>query len=54
MAKQSSSSKHSAPVEMTEEEVRAAREGRGTHKLPAAYDRKKKDRPAKDTATKKG
>jgi hypothetical protein len=54
MAKKSSSSKHTAPVEMTEEEVRAAREGRGTHKLPEPDDRRKKSRLAKISSTKKG
>ena len=29
-----SAPKHSAPKELTEEEVRAARKGKGTHKLP--------------------
>jgi hypothetical protein len=32
---------HSAPVELTEEQVRAAREGKGTHCLPEAGSRPK-------------
>jgi hypothetical protein len=39
MAKKSTASKQSprkqsAPIELTEDEVRAAREGKGTHELP--------------------
>jgi len=33
-ASKQSQPKHSGPIELTEEEVRAAREGKGTHELP--------------------
>ncbi len=36
MAKKGQAPKPSAPLDLTEEEVRAARDGRGTHKLPEA------------------
>jgi hypothetical protein len=46
---------HSAPVEMTEEQVRAARAGKGTHCLPEKEsprdersEKKAKDKKAKD------
>jgi hypothetical protein len=33
--------KHSAPIEMTEQEVRAARQGKGIHKLPGEESRQR-------------
>jgi hypothetical protein len=43
-----SAPKHTAPIELTQEEVRAAQKGRGTHKLP----RERRDYSSVETASK--
>jgi len=53
MAKKNPAPKHSAPVDLTEEEVRAAREGKGTHRLPEAGSRGKGSYPVKPARTQK-
>jgi hypothetical protein len=43
-----SAPKHTAPIELTQEEVRAAQKGRGTHKLPG----ERRDYSSVETASK--
>jgi len=53
MAKRDSAPKHSAPVELTEEEVRAAREGKGEHTLMERRDQQREYPPVKRGRAKK-
>jgi hypothetical protein len=53
MAKRESALKHSAPVELTEAEVRAARAGKGEHALAERGSQQKKYPPAKSGRAKK-
>jgi hypothetical protein len=53
MAKRDSAPKHSAPVELTEEEVRAAREGKGEHKLMERKGQQREYPPVKPGQAKK-
>ena len=53
MAKRDTAPKHSAPVELTEEEVRAAREGKGQHKLMERRGQPRKYSPVKPGRAKK-